>query len=265
MGERQALDINSMQFKSLKIRGGEAVYLGSLDSNKALVFIGRSSTTKSSAPLQELINRLVHENYLLLWPIDRTHSIVTLLTKKSERFDRWLDIIFGPDESFVKDCLRKFAKSTILAFYPSKWDHFYMRERKLSLPSQIDFYRRTLRSVLRDKAVSILSHSAGGRIAAHLCDEPNVERMICFGYPFRHPEKPEESERTDNLRGIQKPFLIIQGVQDEYGGKDVASRYELSPCIEFEFVASDHNYENMSDVEWSAIVDRIESFLNPLH
>ena len=135
-----------------------------------------------------------------------------------------------------------------------------MKERRMKVPSQLDFYRRILRSVLSDKAVSILSHSAGGLIASHLCDEPNVQRVICFGYPFKHPDKPDEPARTDNLRQLQKPFLIIQGDHDDYGGTDVVSRYALAPCIEFEFVSSGHNYESLSDIEWSRIVDRLESF-----
>ena len=252
--------MDTRQFKYLKTQGGEVAYLGNLGNGKALVFIGRSNTQKSSIPLQELINRLVHEDYVLLWPVTRTHSIVKFLDMKSEIFVHWLDVIFGPGESFAKTGLRKIAKAMILAFYPSKWDHFFMKERRMKVPSQLDFYRRILRSVLSDKAVSILSHSAGGLIASHLCDEPNVQRVICFGYPFKHPDKPDEPARTDNLRQIQKPFLIIQGDHDDYGGTDVVSRYALAPCIEFEFVSSGHNYDNLSDIEWSRIIDRIESF-----
>ena len=152
-------------------------------------------------------------------------------------------------------------KAIILAFFPSKWDYFLLREKRSKITDQINFYRRTLQSIGKGKTISILSHSAGGRIASHLTDEPNLARIICFGYPFKHPDKQEEPDRTDNLKIIQKPFLIIQGDQDEYGGMTAISRYELSPCIEFEFITSDHNYEKVSDVDWLRIINRIESFL----
>ena len=254
--------MDTMQFKYLKIPGGQVAYLGSLANDKALLFIGRSNPTMESAPLQTLINRLVLENYVVLCPIDRARSIVNFLNKKSARLVQWIDAICGPNESLIKNYLRKITKAIILAFYPSKWDHFFTRERRLNTAYQSDFYRRVLRSVGKGKAISVLSHSAGGRIACHLSDESNLERLICFGYPFKHPDKQEEPERTDNLKRIQKPFLIIQGAQDEYGGTDVTSRYALSACIGFEFVNSDHNYENISDGDWSRIINRIESFLD---
>ena len=250
-----------MQFKSLKIDGGEVAYLGSLANDKALLFIGRSNTQKHSAPLQKLINRLVLENYVLLWPISRSQSIGDFLINKSERITHLVDAICGPSESLVKAGLKKMIKASILVCYPTKWDHFFMRSRSPKIPNKIKFYRQMLQSAGKNKAMSILSHSAGGRIASHLSDEPNLERIICFGYPFKHPNRQEEPERTDSLKRIDKPFLIIQGVQDEYGGTDVISRYDLSPCIEFEFVTTDHNYENISDADWSRIINRIESFL----
>lgn len=201
------------------------------------------------------------ENYVLLWPVDDKRSILDLLGKKRELIVQCLDAILGPNDSLVKTCLRKIGLALVLALYPSRWVDFLMRERRSQLPNQIDFYRGTLRSVGNGKTVSVLSHSAGGRIASHLCDEPNVDRVICFGYPFKHPDKQEEPERTESLKRIQKPFLIIQGTQDEYGGTDVTTRYELSPSIEFEFVNTDHDYEDVSAADWSRIINRIESFL----
>jgi len=113
----------------------------------------------------------------------------------------------------------------------------------------------------KEKSVTILAQSSGCITATHLQIEANVEKIIGFGYPFKHPDKDEEPERTMHLKDIQKPFLIIQGNNDEYGGSDIASRYELSPLVKFEFVTATHEYENLSVNDWSKVIKRIKSFL----
>lgn len=250
-----------MQFRYLKVDGGEVAYLGSLSNHKALLFIGRSNPSKESIPLKTLINQLILDKYVVLWPIERTYAIVNFLNVKCERIARWLDDVFGTADSPLKAVLRRIAKASVLLCYPSKWDHFFLRKRRSELAYQIDFYRRAIRTVVGDKAFGVISHSAGGRIASHLCDEQYLAGVICFGYPFKHPDKPEEPERTENLKRIKTPFLIVQGTEDPYGGIDVVERYELSPSIELEFVVSGHNYENISDADWSRIINRIEAFL----
>lgn len=106
-----------------------------------------------------------------------------------------------------------------------------------------------------------MSHSAGGIIASTLADDSNIFGIICFGYPFKHPDKGEERYRTKFLKDIKKPFLVIQGTKDEYGGADVQNRYKLSPYIEFEFVEATHEYENLSGDDWARVAYRIECFL----
>lgn len=255
-------EMDKEQFKYLDTKDSRIAYLGSMSANKALLFIGRSNTQKNSAPLLALLDRLILDHYVLFWPESRKQSISSFLILKSERIVRSLDRIFGSNECLVKKYSRKIIKALILTFYPSKWDYLFMQNQSTPISSQIKFYRRLIRSLGKDKSISILSHSAGGLIASHLTDEPQLEKIICFGYPFKHPDKGEEIERTANLKVVQKPFLIIQGTKDEYGGNEVVNRYELSPYIEFEFVEAGHDYENLLVTDWSSVIQRIEDFLD---
>lgn len=92
------------KFNYLDLNDTHAAYLGSLASTKMLLFIGRSDTQKNSAPLQELLNRLVLDGYLLVWPKSRNQFIGELLTNKSLRAVGWLNSVFGQTESRAKVC-----------------------------------------------------------------------------------------------------------------------------------------------------------------
>lgn len=249
------------QFNHLDLNDTHAAYLGSLVSTKMLLFIGRSNTQKNSAPLQELLNRLVLDGYLLVWPKSRNQFINELLTNKSLRAIGWLNSVFGQTESRAKVWIRRSLKAFTLIRYPSKWDYFVDWLRGNQPDEQTEIYREIMRVLGSNKSIFILSHSAGGITASRLANEDNLRGMICFGYPFKHPDKDEESYRTTDLKNIQKPFLIVQGHQDEYGGTDVQSRYKLSQNIELEFVQANHEYENLSTDDWMRIVKRLASFL----
>lgn len=250
------------QFQYIESYGVKCACLGPLTSKKVILFIGRSNIQKNSTPLQELLNRLILNDCLLLWPenISRNQSIKNLLNERSKVTVDWLNIFFGSRESLIKRCLRRIIKGFILISRPSKWDYFFKRHRP-----EITTHEARIRHIIKiygeKKSVIIFSHSAGGITASNLADEPNLKKIICFGYPFKHPNSEDELFRTANLKNIQKPFLIIQGNRDEYGSLGVENRYELSPFVEFEFVEATHEYENLSIHDWLKAAQRIESFL----
>jgi len=254
--------VENHQFKDLKIKGAYGTYLGSLAPSKVLLFIGRSNTQKNSAPLQELLNRLLLDGYLLVWPKSRNQSIGELLTKESLWAVSWLNKIFGQNEPPMKVWARRIVKGLILISHPSKWGYFVHWLSDSQMNEQTLINRQAIHAVGDHKSIIIMSHSAGGITASQLTNEANVCGIICFGYPFKHPDKEEEIYRTDNLRSLQKPLLIIQGTKDEYGGLEVLSRYELSPNIEFEFVEANHDYESLSANDWGRVTERIASFIS---
>ncbi|MFV0388953.1 MAG: alpha/beta family hydrolase [Pyrinomonadaceae bacterium] len=72
--------------------------------------------------------------------------------------------------------------------------------------------------------------SMGGRIASMIADECNVKGVICLGYPFHPPGKPENL-RTAHLETIKTPVLICQGERDSFGSKSEIADYDLSNSI----------------------------------
>ncbi len=76
--------------------------------------------------------------------------------------------------------------------------------------------------------------SMGGRVASMIADEQHaagaVAGLLCLGYPFHPPDKPE-SLRTAHLAGLQTPALICQGTRDEFGTRAEVETYPLSGRI----------------------------------
>jgi predicted alpha/beta-hydrolase family hydrolase len=77
--------------------------------------------------------------------------------------------------------------------------------------------------------------SMGGGVASMVADELHAARkimgLLCLGYPFHPPGKPE-SLRTQHLTALKTPALICQGTRDEFGTRDEVVAYPLSENIE---------------------------------
>jgi predicted alpha/beta-hydrolase family hydrolase len=85
--------------------------------------------------------------------------------------------------------------------------------------------------------------SMGGRIASMIADEMKVRGLICLGYPFHPPGRPDRL-RTAHLEDLRTPALIIQGTRDPFGRIEEVGSYRLSPVIEFCWIADgDHSFK----------------------
>lgn len=73
--------------------------------------------------------------------------------------------------------------------------------------------------------------SMGGRFASMIADVAGVQGVICLGYPFHPPGKPEKL-RTDHLKAIATKTLILQGERDTFGTQLEVPGYDLSDNIE---------------------------------
>jgi predicted alpha/beta-hydrolase family hydrolase len=89
--------------------------------------------------------------------------------------------------------------------------------------------------------VFIGGKSMGGRIATMVADELGVRGVVCFGYPFHPPGKPEKV-RTAHLETMATPLLVLQGERDPFGTRDDVTGYRLSPAITIEWMTDgDHS------------------------
>jgi predicted alpha/beta-hydrolase family hydrolase len=84
--------------------------------------------------------------------------------------------------------------------------------------------------------------SLGGRIASMIADETGVRGLVCLGYPFHPPGKPEQT-RIRHLERLRTPALILQGARDPFGKPEEVNKYELSRAIRVEWLEDgDHSF-----------------------
>ena len=85
--------------------------------------------------------------------------------------------------------------------------------------------------------------SMGGRMASMVADELGVAGLVCFGYPFHPPGRPERT-RTAHLVELQTRALILQGTRDPFGNEEDVAGYELSSAIEVQWLeGGDHDFK----------------------
>ena len=84
--------------------------------------------------------------------------------------------------------------------------------------------------------------SMGGRIASLIADEAAVAGLICLGYPFHPPGKPERT-RVGHLGALRTPTLVVQGERDPLGSREDVAGYALSAAIRLRWLADgDHGF-----------------------
>ena len=115
------------------------------------------------------------------------------------------------------------------------------------MPVLLECWRAALADLpARDIPTLVGGKSMGGRAAATLAADPDdaapVDGVVCLGYPFHPPAKPEKT-RLEPLRGAQRPVLIVQGERDRFGGPDEVDSYALTPPVEIVWIPDgDHSF-----------------------
>jgi predicted alpha/beta-hydrolase family hydrolase len=110
-------------------------------------------------------------------------------------------------------------------------------------PKLIACFKEVLGLVGPADEVVIGGKSMGGRIASMIADELGAAGVVCLGYPFHPPGKPERL-RTAHLETLKTPTLIVQGTRDRLGTEDEVGSYSLSPSIELAWMGDgDHSFK----------------------
>ena len=132
-------------------------------------------------------------------------------------------------------------------------------------PVLLECYLEVLRDLGPENLV-IGGKSMGGRIASMIADEAEVAGLICLGYPFHPPGKPDRL-RTEHLQSLKTPTLIVQGERDPFGRKDEISGYGLSPTIRVEYAPDgDHDLKprkasgRTMEQNWEEAIGAVVSF-----
>jgi predicted alpha/beta-hydrolase family hydrolase len=106
-------------------------------------------------------------------------------------------------------------------------------------------YRAAVAAVPLGNKLLIGGKSMGGRVASLVADElfadGRICGLVCLGYPFHPPNKPEQL-RTGHLESLACPTLIVQGERDPFGGRAEVESYALSRQIAFSWAGDgDHD------------------------
>ena len=95
----------------------------------------------------------------------------------------------------------------------------------------------------RGRKVVIGGKSMGGRIASMVADEVGARGLVCLGYPFHPPGRPEKL-RTKHLETLATPALIVQGTRDAFGTPEDVAGYALSDAIRVVWLEDgDHSWK----------------------
>ena len=103
--------------------------------------------------------------------------------------------------------------------------------------------------------------SLGGRMASLIADEVGAAALVCLGYPFHPPGRPDDL-RTAHLLRLQTPTLICQGNRDPFGRPEEVAGYRLSPAIRVAWIADgDHGMvpRKASGRTWEQNLDEVVS------
>ena len=82
--------------------------------------------------------------------------------------------------------------------------------------------------------------SLGGRMASMIADETGARGLVCLGYPFHPPGRPERT-RVRHLEELRTPALILQGTRDPFGKPEEVGRYKLARAIRVEWLEDGDN------------------------
>ena len=111
--------------------------------------------------------------------------------------------------------------------------------------------------------------SMGGRVASMvadaLFDAGRIAGLVCLGYPFHPPEKPNQL-RTAHLKGLKAPTLIVQGTRDEFGVPDEVKTYNLSPSIELLWLPDgDHDLKPRKAISGFTTAQHLQTLADNVH
>ncbi|MEO5325102.1 alpha/beta hydrolase [Mesorhizobium sp. CC13] len=124
-------------------------------------------------------------------------------------------------------------------------------------------YRAVVEQLGAKGPLVIGGKSMGGRVASMVADDllaqGKIAGLLCLGYPFHPPAKPEQL-RTRHLATLQTPTLIVQGTRDEFGTREEVEGYALSERIELLWLEDgDHDLKPRKTISGFSAADHLKT------
>lgn len=127
----------------------------------------------------------------------------------------------------------------------------------------LEEYRRTVDELGVAGPLIIGGKSMGGRVASMVADDlyavGKVAGLLCLGYPFHPPAKPQQL-RTAHLESLSTPTLICQGTRDPFGTREEVEGYVLSDRIDFLWLEDgDHDLKPRKKLSGFSPADHLQT------
>lgn len=168
-------------------------------------------------------------------------------------------------------------------FRVARFEFPYMAERRTAgkkkppnrMPVLMETWAAAVAALGGPDKVVVGGKSMGGRVASLLAADLEargtpVKGLVCLGYPFHPPGKPENT-RVAHLETLKTPTLICQGERDSLGNRDDVAGYTLSKAIALHWLGDgDHGFKPRKksglteDGNWAEAVDAIAGFVGGL-
>jgi predicted alpha/beta-hydrolase family hydrolase len=150
----------------------------------------------------------------------------------------------GPMRSpFMSEVARGIAGAGIRVV---RFEFPYMAARRRRPDPQnvlLDTWRDVVGALGPPSRLVLGGKSMGGRMASMIADETGVAGLLCFGYPFHPPGRPDRL-RTEHLKTLATPAMIVQGTRDPFGGREEVESYGLSRSIRVVWIeGGDHSFK----------------------
>ena len=126
---------------------------------------------------------------------------------------------------------------------------------------RIEKLTKTLSKIPKNTEITLIGRSAGAIVATMVSIQHPIHKIVALGYPFKHPDNEEEAYRHEHLKHVKTPMLIIQGLQDIYGGKEIEKKYYFNSNTTIVFEDIDHDFE-LSEENRIRILRNIEQFIS---
>jgi predicted alpha/beta-hydrolase family hydrolase len=207
---------------------------------------------------------------------------VNLLFDGPERARRTIVLAHGAGAPMDSPFLNAFAAGlAATGLRVARFEFPYMAARRAPVesggrgrgpdrPQVLEATWRAAIDALGARGLVIGGKSLGGRVASMVADGAGVGGLVCLGYPFHPPGKPENL-RTAHLETLHTPALVCQGTRDPFGKRDEVATYRLSPSIEVRWIEDgDHDFAprkssgRTKDQNWRAAIDHVVAFVASL-
>ncbi|MET0940659.1 MAG: alpha/beta family hydrolase [Mesorhizobium sp.] len=191
--------------------------------------------------------------------------------------DARVTILFAHGAGAPMDSASMTATAKALAeagFRVARFEFSYMASRRTSEgrkpPPRAETLNPEYRAAIVDLGVKgpliVGGKSMGGRVASMIADELFAERriagLLCLGYPFHPPGRPNQL-RTKHLADLRTPTLICQGTRDDFGTREEVGTYALSDSIEILWLEDgDHDLKPRKSVSGLTAADHLRTVAN---